>query len=76
MDRPVSTPVAAPSPLDDGPASGWDPRNVWQERVRDPHVGASAAPVAPRVRVEDRSAGWDPLETWRLRVHRPRKHSA
>ena len=72
MDRPVSTPVASPPGLDDASPSGWDAHDVWQQRVRDPHLSSKRLPVTPRIGLEDRSAGWDPLETWRLRVQRPR----
>jgi hypothetical protein len=73
MDRPVSTPAASPPGLDEASPSGWDARTVWQERVRDPHLGAKSAGSLPRIVLAERSAGWDPLETWRLRVLRPRK---
>jgi hypothetical protein len=70
MDRPVPAALASPTGLDESSASGWDARTVWQERVRDPHLGTDS----PRIDPEARSVGWDPLETWRLRVQRPRKH--
>jgi hypothetical protein len=62
--------------LDDAAPSGWDAHAVWQERVRDPHLGIERNGSTPRIVLEERSAGWDPLETWRLRVHRPRKRRA
>ena len=76
MDRPVSTTVALPPGLEDASPSGWDAHTVWQERVRNPHLGSKLATTTPRIVLEDRSAGWDPLETWRLRVRRPRKNPA
>jgi hypothetical protein len=76
MDRPVTTPVALPSGLDDSSPSGWDARQVWQERVRNPYLGVQHSPTTPRIVLADRSAGWDPTETWRLRVQRPRKNPA
>ncbi|HUO79201.1 MAG TPA: hypothetical protein VMU00_03585 [Steroidobacteraceae bacterium] len=76
MDRPVSTPVALAPGVDNVSSSGWDAHTVWQERVRNPHLGAGRAAGSPRIRLEDHSAGWDPLETWRLRVQRPRKKPA
>ena len=75
MDRPVSTAVALAPGLEDASPSGWDAHAVWQERVRNPHLGTKRAPSAPRIRLEDRTVGWDPLETWRLRVRRPRKNA-
>ena len=75
MDRPISTGVALLPGLDESSPSGWDARTVWQERVRDPHLGTKTLRSSPRTLLENRSAGWDPLETWRLRVQRPRKDS-
>ena len=56
------------------PQSGWDPKTVWRERVRDARSAAlarragirqiRATPAAPA------SSGWDPLATWRRIVRR------
>ena len=75
MDRPFPTALASPPDLDEPPPSGWDARTVWQQRVRDPHLGTDTPRNSPRFVLEERSAGWDPLETWRLRVQHPRKNA-
>jgi hypothetical protein len=40
---------------------GWDPFQVWSERVRHPRREAASA--APR--------GWDPYFVWLSRVRKP-----
>ena len=73
MDRPTGTTAVSFSTRDDATPTGWDAHTVWQERVRDPHLGIARNGNTPRIVLEERSAGWDPLETWKLRVLRPRK---
>ena len=68
MDR-LAAPIASDSTSTD--AGGWDPRTVWEQRVREPRrmrrsprIGAADVTVAPA------ASGRDPLETGRGRVKR------
>jgi len=73
MDRPTRTTAVSFSTRDDSEPAGWDAHTVWQERVRDPHLGIDRSGGTARIVLEAGSAGWDPLETWKARVLRPRK---
>ena len=73
MDRPTSTAAVSLTSLDDASTSGWDAHAIWQERVRNPHLGVASRRTPASIVLEEGSSGWDPLETWRLRIQRPRE---
>jgi hypothetical protein len=69
------------SPVDDAASDptappGWDPGEVWRDRVQAPRLArelqpatAEAEPAASESQPRS-GPGWDPLETWRYRVLR------
>lgn len=77
-------PTAAPQPQPEA-AGGWDPADVWRDRVQMPRLaqemaremagdlteGLSNDPADhATARVAQASDGWDPFQTWQYRVLR------